>query len=1413
MDIDLTDLEQSFRQSWRSFSPQRYTEYLQQAAETKRLELLARLLSVELEFAFQPPSANSSTSLSPAGDDDQRVKPCVTLFLLRFPELASRSDLVIRLIVLEYALRLRFDKQPPNPVSYLPLCQQETEQLVRLLELTESKLPLRNPEPSNSQEIKHSDSTVKESTASLSASLEPLQLNLGCFLLLRMLGRGGMGYVHAAIDLRSTAQVAVKVMRRIDAWSIYRFIEEFRWLSQLSHPNLVKLYDAFCDGDIRYFSMELVEGTTIREWFKRRADPDKRWDELRKVLGQLASAVEYLHQHGVLHCDIKCSNMMIASKRRAVLLDLGLAIRTGNQNRMVGTLQYMAPEIIRGGSPTYATDWYSFGVMIYEVVTDNFPPIQINLVAEGEAKSYEINFEQLRLNLQNCPVDISSLCIDLMQLSPSERPSGAEIVTRLNGRTTPGLIATCVDGSEGRQDELKAIESAVRSTKTGGAKLIFLQGESGIGKTTLMQHSLKSIVSDNCLLLSVKCYRQDHTPVRLLNALVQEMTSALQNLPHAKWMPQLEKRLDEIRQLFPQVLQLIPGYSVSTKPSERKAADDSLRDISISSFVDWLQELSKQHRLMITVDDAQWADMESLRTLKRLLSHAGVFNGTLLLVDESDERRLPEIFRQDGKSTVADQSLFEVTQVPLRPLNQETCERVLARLANSAQVPLAASVASDIASRSSGNPFLLQEIFRTYLHSVYRRDVSDAEWLIDDSQSSVRRRFSTLPQQTESVLQFLAVSDQSMTFHQLQMVSRILPHELQRELSLLASQGWIRSRGSEFEADVEIAHENFRRAILQSIQPERLQRRHYRMARILSSETPPPWARIARHYWSAERFREAATCYLEAARSAMATSDSEETLEFLQRACHPDAERTAAEQQRVIRMMADCLARLGSSRASAELYDQLLDTEEDVDQATILRCLSGEQWIRAGHLEHGLTRLKTALADLGMKNWKRTAFSFFCLSCRTLRLGSLPPQRHRTSRGSHAEAFNEMERCLNRLSPPLTFLDNQLGPDLILRMTHLAETSGSDFDNALAQCRAGILLSFTGRRLRHKAIERFRMGRKLARLCRSDEAKATADFTMFIWHVQRGHMATATKFGQRALSRYHNCPAATQWEQQFLKWALLGTQWYRGRLRELDQSASELRQSAHERSDPMSMYWTHVDSAHIADLILDTPVVARASLSIAKVAIASQTFQSPRFFLWLSRIRQALYENNATEAIAILRADWQHINQSVVMHSSHYRWLALTLRGCCDLLAIRNNLKNPASFLRDARQAVQQLLGLKEPVFVTYGEAFSLAVEATAGNVADMPVWQAVIDRLFQQEHELHGFALQWQYESWRNQRRSSQIGLELPGLVQHRDLRFRDLPRNLQGDVFSSHLRAEGCIAPEKLMNLVLPLPSLSAE
>ncbi len=157
---------------------------------------------------------------------------------------------------------------------------------------------------------------------------------------------------------------------------------------------------------------------------------------------QLGSAIYFLHTQGVIHRDIKCSNVMITPRRRAVLLDLGLAIRLGESppgqssldgEQLIGTLQYMAPEAIGGKAFCAASDWYSFGVMLYEVLVDDYPPIQIDLNATRDCEKFRLDNELLCHKLSWVPTDLAELCMQLLNPDPSQRPLGADILQRLGG--------------------------------------------------------------------------------------------------------------------------------------------------------------------------------------------------------------------------------------------------------------------------------------------------------------------------------------------------------------------------------------------------------------------------------------------------------------------------------------------------------------------------------------------------------------------------------------------------------------------------------------------------------------------------------------------------------------------------------------------------------------------------------------------------------------------------------------------------------------------------------------------------------------------------------------------------------------------------------------------------------------------
>src|SRR6266542_1567547 len=184
------------------------------------------------------------------------------------------------------------------------------------------------------------------------------------FTVRRRLGSGGFGTVYEVYDNERSSVVALKALRRADPHTIYRFKHEFRNLADIVHPNLATLYELISEDEQWFLTMELVRGVDFLEYVRGSQAPPRsttvapasladieptRWDwnrssndddavsrshrpahvaparidNLRTALRQLAEGIHTLHQHGILHCDIKPSNVLVSEEGRVVLLDFG----------------------------------------------------------------------------------------------------------------------------------------------------------------------------------------------------------------------------------------------------------------------------------------------------------------------------------------------------------------------------------------------------------------------------------------------------------------------------------------------------------------------------------------------------------------------------------------------------------------------------------------------------------------------------------------------------------------------------------------------------------------------------------------------------------------------------------------------------------------------------------------------------------------------------------------------------------------------------------------------------------------------------------------------------------------------------------------------------------------------------------
>jgi serine/threonine protein kinase len=194
------------------------------------------------------------------------------------------------------------------------------------------------------------------------------------------LGSGGMAVVYRARDLMLERDVAVKVLREDfsqDADFRERFRQEARAAANLSHPNIVTVHDFGFNEEQLYIVMEYVPGTDLKSLLKRRGRFSV--DETISLMVQACAGVGYAHRAGLVHCDIKPQNMLISPDQRLKVVDFGIAralasINPEEKSEIVwGSPLYFSPEQAAGEAPSPASDVYSLGIVMYEMLTGQVP--------------------------------------------------------------------------------------------------------------------------------------------------------------------------------------------------------------------------------------------------------------------------------------------------------------------------------------------------------------------------------------------------------------------------------------------------------------------------------------------------------------------------------------------------------------------------------------------------------------------------------------------------------------------------------------------------------------------------------------------------------------------------------------------------------------------------------------------------------------------------------------------------------------------------------------------------------------------------------------------------------------------------------------------------------------------------------
>ena len=826
------------------------------------------------------------------------------------------------------------------------------------------------------------------------------------FTLLRRLGTGGMGVVYEAHDRETDRIVALKTLTRAEPSSIYRFKREFRTLADVSHPNLVTLYELMSEADDWFFTMELVKGVPFTNYVRpetlgsaagdsdhtlpvprapaikssdseadteifdsshvsleeeRPAHRDEAAtaesflldaDRLRAALRQLAEGVNRLHELNKLHRDIKPSNVLVTDEGRVVILDFGLVEDINpelHETLLAGTPDYMSPEQGAQTAISEPSDWYSVGVILYQALTGRLP---------FRGKFFEVMLrKQTRDPIQprelnpNVPRDLNELCLRLLHRDPDKRPSGQEILRSLGVRRLASTPPASESSFIGRERQVAELHDAFRATREGKTVAVYVHGNSGMGKSTLVRIFLDQLKTRTrqAIVLQGRCYQRESVPYKALDGVVDSLSKHLASLRRAKAEGLMPRNRAALARVFPVMLQVDAVFDARSAQPEtidlftlRRQAFGALREL--------LTNLGKQKPLVIHIDDLQWADTDSTFLLEDLLRPPDA--PPLLLVasfrseDIEDKPFLKQFLLQTGNETCRE--LF------VGPLGGGDARELTKSLFAASHIPGEPFIES-IVQEAAGSPFLLEQL--THYGMMNERAATAGISLT----KMLEERMEQLPAGARELLNVLAVAGRPVD-ETVALSAAGVSGDSQQLLPRLRAAQFARSGGSQY--GIELYHDRIGETISSLLDEGERKHIHRRLAQSIEARGLDDPESLYEDYLGAGDADRAALHAEAAARKAASALAFDRAALYYRRAI--ELKPAAANLQELKIGLGDALANAGRPAEAAREFLNAANTSS-ARRALELRQRAGAQLLMGGHIEEGLDVFRVVLESVGFR--------------------------------------------------------------------------------------------------------------------------------------------------------------------------------------------------------------------------------------------------------------------------------------------------------------------------------------------------------------------------------------------------------------------------------------------------------------